>query len=301
MEQREKKHRRQWNRILVFNNSFYSLSETFVYRQVSLLEKHFDVDLMGFKTESHPQYPRSGHSMLKVTRRRPRLEKLIDVVLRKIFKIRLPYPRKVSALLKKYFADNASVIHAHYGWNGRYLLPIAKRTASQLVVSFHGNDASGWLKKPDYARALPSVLRYASAIVLCSDHMRRTLQIQPEDMAKVHIIPYGIPVADLRPADPLDDGLIRILHAGRLVAKKGVDDLIKAFHILVQEFPNIRLGIVGDGPEREPCIDLIETYKLGHVVTYQGALPFEDVKLSMQSCDIFVLNSRTDPDGDMEC
>jgi glycosyltransferase involved in cell wall biosynthesis len=47
-----------------------------------------------------------------------------------------------------------------------------------------------------------------------------------------------------------DDGPVRITAAGRLVVDKGFDVLVTAFAEIAGEFPDVRLELAGEGPER---------------------------------------------------
>jgi glycosyltransferase involved in cell wall biosynthesis len=61
-----------------------------------------------------------------------------------------------------------------------------------------------------------------------------------------------------------------IVTAGRLIPEKGFDLLIKAFHLLKDEKPELRLLILGEGNERDNLQDLIEKYNLGNDVILMG-------------------------------
>src|SRR5208337_2714802 len=60
----------------------------------------------------------------------------------------------------------------------------------------------------------------------------------------------------------------RILFVGRLVRRKGVDDLIDAFRLVSEDFPDWRLEIVGDGPERKKLEQLVADLGLGEKVEF---------------------------------
>ncbi|QOR94576.1 glycosyltransferase [Thermosphaera chiliense] len=66
-----------------------------------------------------------------------------------------------------------------------------------------------------------------------------------------------------------DDKVI-VLYFGRLIKKKGVDYLIKAFAKLEREFENIVLIIAGDGPERQNLENLCGELKVKKRCFYRG-------------------------------
>ena len=84
-----------------------------------------------------------------------------------------------------------------------------------------------------------------------------------------------------------------ILFVGRLVKRKGVDDLISAFHLLLSDNPTARLEIVGDGPERMNLEKLVADLGLGQRVTFLGSLKGRALNEKYLECDVFVMPSRT--------
>jgi glycosyltransferase involved in cell wall biosynthesis len=82
-----------------------------------------------------------------------------------------------------------------------------------------------------------------------------------------------------------------ILYTGRLSQEKGVDFLIRAYATLPVSVLT-RLYILGDGPDRQRLLDLIEQLHLGdRVVMVPGV---EDVLFFLQISDIFVMPSRVE-------
>jgi glycosyltransferase involved in cell wall biosynthesis len=121
-------------------------------------------------------------------------------------------------------------------------------------------------------------------------------------MNKVHVIPYGVDTEEFQRGIVPNGGRrhLSILHAGRIVPKKGVPDLITVFSDLRRKHDQLQLHILGDGRERKHCEELVSQYELSEAVVFHGAQGQSVVKDLMRACDIFVLNSRTDDSGDME-
>lgn len=300
MEAREKNRIALGPRILIFNKAFFALSETFIYRQVKTLGEEFEVELLGFELKNTEHFDLNSFRFYRISRHFGLVESAIRKLLR-IVGVRVRYPRKMRHFLSQYFKRYPNcIVHAHYGWNALYLLPFLKTRNIPLVVSFHGNDASGALRNSEYSKQLPELFDYASHIIVCSGHMIGTLGLRNYSN-KVSVVPYGVDVDEFKP-QPLEsrkDSLV-ILHSGRLTPKKGVPDLIRVFSRLRARHPNLSLVILGTGVEEESCKALVAELNITESVTFLGAQPQAVVKHFMNSCDIFVLNSRTDLDGDME-
>lgn len=83
----------------------------------------------------------------------------------------------------------------------------------------------------------------------------------------------------------------------RLHENKGFDILLKAFAIVRQEKPELKLILGGDGPEKENLLKLAQTLNVEDAVTFTGALSRENVQLFMAESACFVLSSHVETFG----
>ena len=98
------------------------------------------------------------------------------------------------------------------------------------------------------------------------------------------------------PHDPLHahhEGLA-IACVGRLVARKGFDNLLQA--LALNRGAAWHLTIVGDGPERERLERLASELRLAARIRWMGGLPAEQLTRLWTDHDVLVLPSRTLPD-----
>ena len=83
-----------------------------------------------------------------------------------------------------------------------------------------------------------------------------------------------------------------LVFAGRLIREKNAGLLVRAMHILVRDFPDLRLTIAGDGPEREAIRLLVRDLSLEGNITTIGFLDSHDDLIAlMKSSKVFVLPS----------
>lgn len=205
---------------------------------------------------------------------------------------------KINRLLQ---GQSIDIIHAQFGGNGIRILPVAKKLNLPLIVSFHGFDASKKLSSRSYRDGLKEVFDYASAIVVCNTGMADVLPISEANKSKVRWVPYGIDIEQFSAdASVTPHNSFNILHVGRLVDKKGVPDLIRAFANTTNEVDQMMLHIVGTGQQESECRALVKEYNLQTKVIFHGWKSPQSVKELMQQCDVFVLNSRVASDGDTE-
>jgi len=117
----------------------------------------------------------------------------------------------------------------------------------------------------------------------------------PEE--KLAVVRCG--VSFLRPSEwPLAEQkpVYRIGTLGRLVEKKGVDDLLRA----IAGLANVHLSIAGDGPLREELEALARELGITAQVEFVGSLSHRAVAEWLAGLDAFVLACKQDRNGDMD-
>jgi glycosyltransferase involved in cell wall biosynthesis len=113
---------------------------------------------------------------------------------------------------------------------------------------------------------------------------------------RTHVIPFGIEECVTGDRELLlrAEGIRRrlqgpiVLFAGRLVAYKGVDVLIKA----TADLP-VTVVIVGDGPMRASWAALAARKSEPGRIVFTGEIPDDELKAYFEACDMFVLPSIT--------
>lgn len=88
---------------------------------------------------------------------------------------------------------------------------------------------------------------------------------------------------------------IQIVSVGRLIYSKGFIDLLYIFKKAVTKFPNLRLTIIGDGPQKLELLELIEELNLNDKVHMEGYC--SDVPHFLIGSDIFVSCSKEEGFG----
>lgn len=91
-----------------------------------------------------------------------------------------------------------------------------------------------------------------------------------------------------------------LVFVGRLVAEKGVGDLLQAIAHSRAELPDVTGLIVGDGPDRAQFERQAADLGIAGQVVFCGWLPPVEVGRHLRAADIFVGPSRPAPDGWVE-
>lgn len=183
-------------------------------------------------------------------------------------------------------------------WGWLVAATVARLTGRQWVMDIHGSyldlpaSSVGALKSAALRQA---TLIFARSAVLCrvvNEPMRDSLRSRG---LNVELVPPRLqrsweePVLDHRYSS--HDGHT-ILTVGRLTASKGYDLLLQAVAELRDRGVSVRLGIIGDGPERESLELLARSLGVSDFVSFQGSKNTESVRKALSQCEIFAISSR---------
>lgn len=181
--------------------------------------------------------------------------------------------------------------HALFGFLGRVA------GGGRLVSTFYGVELR-WVKTK--LHLLTPLLRWSietpDAVIAISTHTAR--EINKLSSRKAEIVPYGVAVSAKKERKLISEQQ-QILFVGRLVERKGVDVLIRAFNEVAKS-NDAELVIVGDGPERSHWEVLGRETGEGARISFRGRVPQEVLEDCYESADVFVLPAVTDAKGDTE-
>ena len=209
----------------------------------------------------------------------------------------LLYRFAVAARVARILLDeNCTHLHVHFA---HIPTDIAMYAAGMSAIPFsftaHANDLfeRGWL--------LEQKVRRAKFAVTISEHNRQFLIEKgcPED--KIHVVRCGVDPGAFAarfacPSHPIP----KMGTLGRLVEKKGIDDLIRACQMLKDRKIAFDLEIAGDGPMQSELQALVSDGDLAEQVHFKGPLAHDQVPRWLQGLDMFVLACKKDRNGDMD-
>src|SRR5690606_28479175 len=102
-------------------------------------------------------------------------------------------------------------------------------------------------------------LSKAERVIVINEYTRSILLSKGISNEKIVVIPPGIDtINNETKSDKMRDSkVIEIITVGYLMKRKGVDLIIKAVASVVKTHKNVRLRIIGDGPQRESLEKLV--------------------------------------------
>ena len=187
--------------------------------------------------------------------------------------------------------------HCWSGWPSGWI-GYALRHRLPYLVALRGSDVPGYnprlkLLDPLLFRHLSRhVWRRARAVTAVSEHLR-TLAGRTERDLGIEVITNGVDT-DLFCPSPRDlavprDQAFSVLFVGRLIERKGVVHLVRAFGELAANDGSSRLVIVGDGPERLRLERLSRDLGIGGRVDFRGAMPQAELPTIYRRASVFVM------------
>lgn len=203
-------------------------------------------------------------------------------------------------LLREAFKENVDVIHSH-GYKPDILVGLVKWAYAKipLVSTIHGWTSMGGCRRISAYEWLDSLmLKLADAVVLVSNDMVRNRNMNRFRFTNYSVINNGIQPIIPIPV-PEDDEVRRFCKGsfvigsiGRLSPEKNHTLLIRAFQQILQEGPDAKLVLLGDGESRSSLEAEIRTLNLENRILIAG---YKDNAFNyLPLFDLFVLPSLTE-------
>lgn len=229
------------------------------------------------------------------------------------------YPLKIINLIKGWKLD---VIHCHTELGiGIFARIFAKQFNIPLVHTYHTmyKDYTHYVTHGYFDKSSKKIVEYltkffcdttATELIVPTIKTYKLLKDTYKFEKNIHIIPTGIEV-DRFFEENIDQSLITslkkklrigkkdtiIIFVGRLAKEKNIDFLIKCQKNIIRNKPNIKLMIVGDGPDREKLESLAHELGISNNVIFTGNISWEDIPYYYHISDIFATASQTETQG----
>lgn len=144
------------------------------------------------------------------------------------------------------------------------------------------------------------------AVIAPTEKVRKMLEkygIGP-DGREVFVVPTGIEAepfedhsgrTEMRAKYGIDDDTTLLFAIGRLGKEKNFEELLQYMNKLGEK--NLRLMIVGDGPDRGELEKTVERLRIGDRVIFTGMIPHAEVASCYAAADVFVCASLSETQG----
>ena len=206
------------------------------------------------------------------------------------------HPRYFATLVSRVGVDGLFLLTGGGTTVGALILLYARACRIPTGVFFYGRDLLQSRKNPLVRLTAAVSILVASRLTTNSIYTANLLR--QISVRRAVILYPGVDTSLLRTADAdrTRDSHPRILFVGRLVRRKGVDLLLKAFVSVKTLMPEAILEVVGDGPEMGRLVRSSETLGVRNSVIFHGALRGEPLWRQYSESDLFVMPARSTGD-----
>ncbi|MGV4460207.1 N-acetyl-alpha-D-glucosaminyl L-malate synthase BshA [Ornithobacterium rhinotracheale] len=218
-----------------------------------------------------------------------------------------PYSLALSTLIVEIAErQGLDLLHVHYAIPHAYAAYIAKQILKErgkdlpIITTLHGTDITLVGKHPSYKSAVEFSINQSDVVTTVSESLKRDTYTVFNISKPIEVIPNFIDnelYNDLGEcirshiAEPDEKILI---HVSNLRAVKRVTDVVEVFYRVQKEIPS-KLIIVGEGPEWDNALHLIQKYNLDDKVKNFGKV--KNLNQILCTSDLFVLPSAQESFG----
>lgn len=178
----------------------------------------------------------------------------------------------------------------NYGPMAVELAEVCESMGIRMCVHFHGYDASNEAILRRYAPEYRSLLPRMESVLVVSRAMESRLLELGAPPEKIRYVHYGVDTQRFKPLEDKMAGRV-CLSVGRFVDKKAPQLTLLAFQRVVEQVPDARLVMGGEGELWQSTRSLAAALGLESKVEFPGVLSREEVLRRMQSADVFVQHS----------
>ena len=275
-------------RLIIARSNFFSYSETFIEEQINQLEP-IHVLYEGWQ----PSRLKAGESIypfpFSILAVRGVLRRIIPGLYQKI------YTHYLRQFLRFHKVD---AFLANYGPLGTNIYEACLEEGIPYSVVFLGFDAAEKKTLATYGARYALSLPKAKAIICVAESMRANLEEIAGPLPNLHVIPCGVDTSRFTPGTAKDG--FNVISVARFAEKKGSLKSIQAFEILLRDFPNAQLRMVGDGPLWEEAKAYVSAHGLSDNIHFLGAMGQSDYLPLLQESNVFIQHSVLTPSGDSE-
>ena len=172
--------------------------------------------------------------------------------------------------------------HTRYDLYARVYLPMIPDPLSRTFLQAY---------MPSFCREVDLVIAPSHGI----QHVLRDLGVD----SQIEVVPNGVDLAPFQqngePVPRAELGLLPgdlgLIYVGRLGAEKNLPFLLRTLAGVRAAAPNVRLVLVGGGPEADNLRGLAQGLGIGEAVHFVGAVPYHEIPRLLAACDAFVTAS----------
>lgn len=237
------------------------------------------------------------------------------------YKMTSVYPIKAVNMIKKM---NLDVIHSNVEFTvGIFARVVSEQLSIPLVHTYHTNweDYTHYITKnkkilDDICKKLLKYLvvffedKTVTELIVPSNKIYNLFKDKYKFTKNIHIIQTGIETSKFykenfnqKDINSLKKKLgikkkdFVVMTVSRLAKEKSVDRIINNHKEIVKKYSNMKLLIVGDGPDIDKLKDEAKSLGVSDSVIFTGKVPLSDIPIYYQLGNVFVTASKSETQG----
>jgi glycosyltransferase involved in cell wall biosynthesis len=170
--------------------------------------------------------------------------------------------------------------------------------AAELLTSIRERELPPWMGALVRGEERIS-LAYVNAVITVNETMRQRLRRLTPRSTPVAVV-MNLPDPDTFVAEqPSRVGTTGplLVYSGSIAHRNGVDLVLRALATLTDEFPSLRLRVIGEGPARADAVELARSLGVADRVEFRGLIPLEDIPYAVGDALAGVSPQREDVFG----
>ena len=222
-----------------------------------------------------------------------------------LFEFPLYTPALASKMVEVAKFENLDLIHAHYAVPHATSAYIAKQILGdanlRIVTTLHGTDITLIGLEPSFLPVMKFSIEKSDGVTAVSRFLKEKTVTNYGVRKEIEVIPNFV---DTRLFVRREETGLRgsiapkgekiLIHVSNFRVVKRVTDVIRIFDLVQKKIPS-KLLLVGDGPDRSGCENLVRELKLGERVMFLGKQA-ELVEL-LSASDLFLMPSQSESFG----
>ncbi|WP_283153415.1 glycosyltransferase [Guptibacillus hwajinpoensis] len=267
--------------VFLITGLYYGGMERVVFIAHKLLENQYDVNIVTLYADNADYKPDFDYIDLKCPPKPSKISKIINLAKRTKSVSQMKKDMQPDIVMSFGTAANFSNVAS----KGKEKVLVGIRSYDWLYNYFATRFIDKWTyQKADKVISVSKVIAQGAEKIFSIEKSKSEVLYNPYDVEYI-----GEKAKEEINEVDIQNNKINIISVGRLVNQKGFNHLIKAFSIVINEFPEAKLYIVGKGNKEKDIKKLISDLDLTDNIVLLGGQ--DNPYKYMEMADLYVLSS----------
>jgi len=222
-----------------------------------------------------------------------------------LFDFPLYTPALASKIVEVTKFEHLDILHAHYAIPHAISAYLARqilgKNGLRIVTTLHGTDITLVGLEPSYLPVMKFSIEQSDGVTAVSRFLREKTMTNYHIEKDIHVIPNFVDTSKYQRIDSTNiresiatNGEKILIHVSNFRPVKRVLDVIRIFNLVRQKIP-AKLLLVGDGPDRSSCEQLVREMDIIQDVKFLGKQ--SEIVCLLSASDLFLIPSQSESFG----